>query len=180
MLRALVVIAVLVVTFGHNALPTSAAGILDGLRDTVATTSTAWLNRSMQIATALFGIVMTTTFVIAIVRYASLNHTVEGFGHAFMELFIQVVPAFVIIAAATTFLPNVASFANTIGGEITGTPVTGPSEIVNLGYGLCGTVLAAAWAAVTSGNLLGIALVGPYRLVTASGSTSRRPGGSGN
>ena len=166
-MRALVVVAVLVVTFGHGALPTSAAGILDGLRDNVATTSLAWLTRSMQIATVLFGIVMTTTFVIAIVRYAALNHTLEGFGHAFMELFIQIIPAFVIISAATTLLPNVANFANAISGEITGTPVTGPSEIVNLGTAMCGTILGTAWGAVTSTNLLSVVGVAPYLLVTA-------------
>ncbi|GAC1311188.1 MAG: hypothetical protein NVSMB19_25590 [Vulcanimicrobiaceae bacterium] len=121
----------------------------------------------MNIATTLFAIVMGVTFVIAIVRYATLNHTLEGFPHAFMDLFIKVVPPFVIVAAATTVLPNIAPFANTLSGEITGTPITGPSEIVNLGTGICHTVLTTALSAFTSGNLLGAIVIAPYLLCTA-------------
>lgn len=98
----------------------------------------------MQIATALFSIVMTVTFVIAIARYAALNHTLEGFGHSFMDLFIKVIPVYVILAAATTVLPNIAAFADTLGGQITGTPISGPSEIFGLGLTLCGDILKGA------------------------------------
>ncbi|GAC1501387.1 MAG: hypothetical protein NVS1B2_26520 [Vulcanimicrobiaceae bacterium] len=158
---------VLALTFGHGTHPAAAAGVLDLLRDTVQGTSTAWLNRSLGLAGGLFGIVLGVTFTIAIARYAVRNQTFEGCQHALMDLFLTIIPPVVVIAAAGQILPGLATFANTLGGTITGTPVTGPSEIAELGKNICGDVLRNAFGVFTSGQIVLAATLGPYLLVTA-------------
>lgn len=117
------------------------AKILDAFQDTVKTTTAPWMDNSLTLATELFSVMMAVSLVTAIVRYVSLNHTIEGFGHMFMDLFIKVIPLYVIMAGATTFLPNIVDFANALGGQITGQPINGPSEIFSIGTQMAGNVM---------------------------------------
>lgn len=163
-IRALGVGAIFAVVFAHVALPAHANGILDNVQAAVSSTTVAWMNNSLQLATALFSIMITVSLVTAIARYAALNHTLEGFGHVFMDLFIKVIPLYVIMAGSTTFLPNIVNFANEIGGQITGTPVIGPSEIFGYGVAICKDILSAAAIPVA---LAGVPVVGEVSLFTS-------------
>ncbi len=122
------------------------------------------MTNSLRLATELFYIMMAVTVVSAIARYASINHTLEGFGHAFMDLFIKVIPLYVIIGAAATILPNIGALATTLGGTITGTPVSGPSEVFAIGLKICGDILQTAAAPLALAN---IPVVGEAALWTA-------------
>jgi len=135
---------------------------LDTLQSTVQQTTVGWMNNSLQIATVLFSIMMTVTFVTAIARYASLNHTLEGCGHMFMDLFIKVIPLYVLMAGATTILPNLVDTANQLGGTITGTPVSGPSEIFNYGWQISSEILKASMLPF---NLAGAPVVGQVAIL---------------
>lgn len=166
MLRGAFVLGVL----GFVALGSTApahAGFLDAFQDTIHQSTTAWMNSSLEIANVLFSIMMTVTFVTAIVRYAALNHTLEGFGHAFMDLFIKVIPLYVLMVGATSLLPNIVGVANELGGQITGMRVNGPSDILGIGLSLCGNILKAAIAPLLA-NALPVAVALPIVDITCA------------
>jgi hypothetical protein len=139
-----------------------AADALDTLQNTVKSTTAPWMDSSLQLATVLFSIMMTVTFITALMRYVSLNHTIEGFGHAFMDLFIKVIPLYVIMASATTFLPNIVNVANQLSGQITGISVNGPDEILAIGTKLCENIFSAVMLPFTDNGvqLLGATITG--------------------
>ena len=137
-----------------------AAGILDGLQAGVKSTTAAWMNNSLAIGQTLFGIMMAITIVTALCRFASINGTLEGVGHSLMSLLLNIIPVFVVMTAMTIFLPNIVDTANQLAGQITGVPITGPSEIFGLGIAMCKTILVAATAPFTT-TALETALSGP-------------------
>lgn len=136
------------------------AGFLDAFQARIHGTTATWMNSSLELATVLFSILMSVTFVTAIVRYAALNHTVEGFGHAFMDLFIKVIPLYVLMVGMTALLPNIVTVANQLGGQITGVAVNGPSDIFGIGITLSTNILKAAAAPLLSSALPGGAGIG--------------------
>jgi len=154
-LRTVAIGAVFAIAFAHTALPAH-AGFLDGMQDSVKNAAVGWMDNSLQLATALFSIMMTVTLVTAIARYASLNHTIEGFGHVFMDLFIKIIPLYVLMASATTLLPNVVNVANALAGQITGAPVNGPSEIFGLGVKISVDIMKAAMMPLAFAGLPGV------------------------
>jgi len=123
---------------------TSYAGVLDDFQNQVKSATSPMMNNSLQIATVLFSITITLTFVITVARYVTINHTIEGCGHVLMNLFLTVIPLYVIMAGATTFLPNIIDMANQLSGQVTGSRISGPSDIFNAGLGLCADVFKAA------------------------------------
>jgi len=133
--------------------PAHAAGILDGLQASVTGTTAAWMNNSLAIGQTLFGIMMAITIVTALCRYAAINGTLEGVGHSFMSLLLNIIPVFVVMTAMTAFLPNIVATANQLAGQITGVPITGPSEIFGLGIAMCKTILVTASAPFTTTGL---------------------------
>jgi hypothetical protein len=119
--------------------------ILDPLQATVKSAAIPWMDNSLQLATGLFSIMMTVTFITALMRYVALNHTIEGFGHCFMDLFMKVIPLYVLMASATTLLPNLVDIGNQLSNQITGGhPVNGPDEILDIGGTLVGQILGNA------------------------------------
>ncbi len=152
-LRAAIVIGVIGFVALGSVSPAHAGGFLDGFASTIQSSTGGWMNNSLMIGNVLFSIMMSVTFVTAIVRYAALNHTLEGFGHAFMDLFIKVIPLYVLMVGATSLLPNIVGVANELGGQITGVQVNGPSEIFAVGLNLCGNVLKAAISPLFMGSL---------------------------
>jgi type IV secretory pathway TrbL component len=168
----LVVASVFAAFIALQPVAATAAGPLDTLQNTIQSATVPWMDHSLQLATMLFSIMMTVTFITALMRYVSLNHTIEGFGHCFMDLFMKVIPLYVIMASATTFLPNIVNVANQLSGQLTGVPVNGPDEIFMTGWNLCGSIIHGAdqlfpsngvqmaGASIAGGLATGVALPG--------------------
>jgi type IV secretory pathway TrbL component len=79
-----------------------------------------------------------------------------------MDLFMKVIPLYVIMASATTFLPNLVNTANQLSGQITGTPINGPDEILDIGTKLCEGIFSAVMLPFTDNGvqLLGATITG--------------------
>jgi hypothetical protein len=140
----------------------AAGGMIDDFQGKIQGDTSKWMTRSLAVANWLFSFLMVTSFVTAVVRYVSLNHTLEGVGHMFMDFFIKVIPLYVILSVASTVLPQITDLAVQLGGQITGTSVSvkGPSEIFGLGLALGGqVVLASLTPYVISGLASGIPIV---------------------
>jgi P-type conjugative transfer protein TrbL len=143
------------------------AGVLDTLQTTAQSATTPWMNNSLQLATTLFSILIGVTFVAAIARYAVANQTIEGCGHMFMNLFIKIIPLYVIMASATTLLPNLVPIAMKLSGQITGTAtIMGPDEVFKAGWDLCGNLIGASSHAFDikglGANIAGAAMTGEF------------------
>lgn len=124
------------------------------------------MNNSLAIGQSLFGIVMTVTIIMALVRYASTNGTLEGVGHSMMSLLITIIPVFVVLTAMTALLPNIVAVANQLAGQITGVQINGPSEIFGLGVTMCMQILKTASAPLMPGAALSQTILsGPSALI---------------
>lgn len=140
--RVIILSAFLVFVFWHGMLPAHASSFIDGMQSSIQNISVQWMNNSLQQANILFNIMMVLSFVVLVAQYYSINHTIEGLAHPLMDFFLKVIPLWVILEWSATVLPNVGATATALGGQITGTPVTGPSEIFGLGIKTCSSILS--------------------------------------
>lgn len=116
-----------------------------------------WLDASIGVANILFKIMLGLMWVVALTRYYLDNHTLEGCGHMFGNLFVKTAPMIIFMSLAPSMLGGLTSFATTLGTEIApvaaiaGAPtlqnasgIAGPDEILNTGGLLVGSLIGAA------------------------------------
>ena len=143
------------------------AGALNDVQGSIQTIAGQWLNNAIIYAMWLFGISGVTGGMIVAARHYSTVQTWEGLAEPAKNFLLRLIVPLVLIRSAQTVLPHMFVFVGSLASGITGVAMTGPDDLIVLGFKSAGTVFQACTGPIAA-YLAANPLVGVTNAVSSS------------
>jgi hypothetical protein len=134
----------------NSALPDG--GTLDNLLAHIVQTTSGWMDKSLAIGSDLFYLLAGLTGIVVLCRYYMENHTLEGVVRPIMAYYATMIPLIVTLGCMTTFLPKLIDNSELLATDITGTSISSPSGVIQIGTGMAVSILHSTGSIFASNN----------------------------